>query len=154
MAFPAGCFSFAFGHHQGQQSVPALPARRFRAPWLPLLAVSLACQMTSQLTQSEVRRRWLCRRRLWQRWQRLRPHLDDRAPAAAGGGDLFMEVRTKPPPPTTANPGKRSPHDIFFGLVPSFKMSSFLRPAYCRVSAWPCCPAKHGSKAVTRTGTS
>ena len=31
------------------------------------------------------------------------------------------------------NPGKRSPHELFYGVVPRLRMLPFLRPGYCRV---------------------
>ena len=34
---------------------------------------------------------------------------------------------------STANPGKRTPHELFYGVVPKLRMLPFLRPGYCRV---------------------
>ena len=34
---------------------------------------------------------------------------------------------------STANPGKRTPHELFYGVVPKLQMLPFLRSGYCRV---------------------
>ena len=34
---------------------------------------------------------------------------------------------------STANPGKRTPHELFYGVVPKLRMLPFLRRGYCRV---------------------
>ena len=33
----------------------------------------------------------------------------------------------------TTKPGKRSPHELFYGVVPKLRMLPFLQPGYCRV---------------------
>ena len=47
------------------------------------------------------------------------------------GRDMFLGNRDAQSS-TTANPGKHSPHELFYGVVPNLRMLPFLRLGYCR----------------------